>query len=363
MAITRRQFVTRMGALAGAMGLGQADISRLSEALAYNAGWQGALGKPRVVWIHGAECTGCSTSLLSFYEAGDGIAVEGTSIKTADALTLAGFFDNADGNAATRVAAHNVFGSVEQDANAFNIADVVVEIVDLEYHETVMAMGGDLAYQWLADFKANNTKPFILVVEGALQKKTNTGAWTDTGTAVSWCSIGMNDAGTLEHDTAEMVAALAVKPSCAAIIGIGQCATFGGYPGCKAPISAATAGFNSALSQTGAVGTEDFLKSFGGASPEFAAAAKVVNVPGCPTNPWWFCLTVVLLMVEYEQGVWKGVDGPLGILTSTGAIKGTAVDSTRRLKAVYGTPVHRPACPRYEDSVYSRFARKHGEPG
>ena len=149
----------------------------------------------------------------------------------------------------------------QADGNAVNIADVVVEIIDLEYHETIMTMGGDLGYQWLYDFihSASNTPPFILVVEGALQAKTNTGAWSDTGTAVSWCSIGMNDAGTAEHDTAEVVAALAVKSNCAAIIGIGQCATFGGYPGCKPPISAATAGFNSALSQTGAQGTYDFL--------------------------------------------------------------------------------------------------------
>ena len=35
MAITRRQFVTRLGAMAAAMGLGQADISRLSETFAY----------------------------------------------------------------------------------------------------------------------------------------------------------------------------------------------------------------------------------------------------------------------------------------------------------------------------------------
>ncbi len=116
---------------------------------------------------------------------------------------------------------------------------------------------------------------------------------------------------------------LAQKANCAAVIAIGQCATFGGYPGCKPPISAATAGFNSALSQTGAQGTYDFLLAHASA----AAAAKVVNVPGCPTNPWWFVLTVALILVEYNQGVFAGQDGPLGILTSTGAIKATALST------------------------------------
>ena len=72
MAITRRQFVTRLGALAAAAGFSQSQASPRSWrrlrttplALAY----QGTFGKPRVVWIHGAECTGCSTSLLGIFE-------------------------------------------------------------------------------------------------------------------------------------------------------------------------------------------------------------------------------------------------------------------------------------------------------
>ena len=72
---------------------------------------------------------------------------------------------------------------------------------------------------------------------------------------------------------------------------------------------------------------------------------------------------MVLILVEYDQGVFAGQDGPLGILTSTGAIKAGAVDGTRRLKAVYGTPVHGPACPRYQDYVNGSFALKPGDPG
>ena len=64
MAITRRQFVTRLGALAAAAGMSQVDIARLGEAFAYNPTYGGTLTKPRVVWVHGAECTGCSTSVL-----------------------------------------------------------------------------------------------------------------------------------------------------------------------------------------------------------------------------------------------------------------------------------------------------------
>ena len=69
MAITRRQFVTRLGALAAVVGFSQADVSQLSEAFASNStNWGGTANKPRVVWVHGAECTGCSVSLLSILE-------------------------------------------------------------------------------------------------------------------------------------------------------------------------------------------------------------------------------------------------------------------------------------------------------
>ncbi len=37
MAITRRQFVTRLGALAAAAGFSQSQASQIMEALAYNA--------------------------------------------------------------------------------------------------------------------------------------------------------------------------------------------------------------------------------------------------------------------------------------------------------------------------------------
>ena len=69
MAITRRQFVTRLGALAAAAGFSQVEASKIMDAVAYQPpDYGGSFGKPRVVWLHGAECTGCSTSLLGIFE-------------------------------------------------------------------------------------------------------------------------------------------------------------------------------------------------------------------------------------------------------------------------------------------------------
>lgn len=385
MAITRRQFVTRMGALAAAAGLSQADVARLTEAFAYGSpGLGGQFGKPRVVWIHGAECTGCSTSVLGIFEDTAGTALYEfdsnnplkAKVTTGGAAGLAGVLPTSTGSGSD-FTYHFAGYNVEGYSTAMNIADVVVDVIDLKYHETVMGMGGDLAYKWLDDFITtadNDQHPFVLVVEGAMQDARGGGAWGETNTSKPWCSIAMNDAGTAEHDMAHTVAKLAKKDSCIGVVAIGQCATFGGYPGCKPAtqvgFDSTVYGFDNTKSQTGALGAHEFLSTYvkqGVETDAFqaavrAAAGKVVNVPGCPTNPWWFVLSVVIFLVEYVNGPAASTNGPLGILDSNGAIVG-GVDATRRLKLVYGTPIHGPACPRYQDFLNNNFATKPGAAG
>jgi hydrogenase small subunit len=354
--------------------MSQVDIARLGEAFAYNPSYGGTLTKPRVVWVHGHECTGCSTSVLGVFEDVSGTALYAESpnnpfapatVDTATALDLAfgsdpipRTFENAGLNV-------DAVGTGADSGRVVNIQDVVVDVIDLLYHETIMNAGGDLAYLWLDDFRQNNASTFVTVVEGSMAETSQGGAWGDVSTGgtvvnpgqpVPWCSIGMNDAGNAEHDFPDVVVDLAEDPNCVAVIAIGQCATFGGYPGCVSPIGGtAEAGF-AAASQSGATGTYDHLVAHSTA----AAAAKVVNVPGCPTNPWWFTLTVVLLLVELSNGGLTGA-GPLGII-DTGAIVPDAVDSTRRLKAVYTWPLHGGACTRYKD-FGKVFALNPGDPG
>ena len=109
--------------------------------------------------------------------------------------------------------------------------------------------------------------------------------------------------------------------------------------------------------------------------------AKVINAPGCPTNPWWFVLTVVLFLVDAPSvlGAPANTPGTLGTLEAVAqpsaafatfapagtsiAPNGSAVDGTRRLKWVYGTPIHSPYCPRYRDFVVGNFASQPGDAG
>lgn len=386
MAITRRQFVTRLGALAAAMGMSQADLSKVAEVFAHGetgSAWPGGwTDKPKVVWVHGAECTGCSTSLLSLFEDVRGKAIENTSITTLAALDYAvgGDGDGTDVLSTTAQAGHPyghrtlansnaATGSFFEDtAFVATIADVLIDFIDLQYHETVMGMGGDLAYQWLKqlvdDAVAGTSAPFVLVVEGAVQPSDKGGYWGESTGSTPWCSIGMGEtAGELAFD--DVVLALSKNPKCAAVIPIGQCACFGGYPACSSPVLSQDAqGLVNGGNMTGAMGVHDYLVDYAPAG----VSDKVVNVPGCPTNPWWFILTVVAWLVDF-QTAGSDDDGALGILhRGTGgaldvSINAAAVDHSRRLKAVYGIPLHGPYCKRYQDALNGVFATKPGDAG
>lgn len=377
MTITRREFVTRLGALAAAAGLSQSQLLKITEAMGHSAPW-GTTAKPKVIWVHGAECTGCSTSVLGLFEDVRGTAVQdvrltrpvdptGRGINTLAALDLAVGGDGDGGHVLppgvgghhhrTLNAAGADFDSLANANTPFvaNIADVLIDFISLEYHVTVMGMGGAQAYERLlsemTSAAAPFTAPFVLVVEGAVQVDAQGGFWRETGPAADadrapWCAIGENLAGTAMHRFDHVVRTLAARTNCLAVISIGQCATFGGFPACVSP----SPEFRGER-QTPAFGVHDYLASHSGLANAAAVANKVINVPGCPVNPWWFVLTVVLWLAEAVNGPLRtpAAAGPLGILAADWRIIG-GVDDQRRLNAVYGQSIHGPACPRYKYS-------------
>ena len=110
--IDRRQFLKYCTAVAVAMGLGLAFAPEVAKALT------GAAGKREcVVYLHNAECTGCSEALL----------------RTSDPFLDVLLFD----------------------------------AISLEYQETIMAAAGDAAEKALHD-AVNNPNGFICIVEGAI---------------------------------------------------------------------------------------------------------------------------------------------------------------------------------------------------
>ena len=191
--ISRRKFIKGCTMAAAALGLSQSMTAKLVEAAT-------SPQRPPVLWLHFQECTGCTESLLR--------------------------------------------------ASHPDIGRLILDIISLDYHETVMAAAGNQAEKCLHDTLEKYEGKFICVVEGAIPTK-------DNGI---YCKIGGKTA---------MEILAEVGPKAAAVIAIGTCAAYGG-------LQAASP------NPTGAVGVRDLLKG-----------KPIINVPGCPPNPVSFLGTVL----------------------------------------------------------------------
>jgi hydrogenase small subunit len=176
------------------------------------------------------------------------------------------------------------------------IGQLILDMISLDYHETLFAAAGYQIEDALHD--AVERGGYVCVVEGAIPTK-------DDGI---YCQI----AGRTAIDILEEVAGNA-----AAVIAIGSCASWGGIPSADP-------------NPTGAVGAQEILEG-----------TPVVNLPGCPSNPYNF-LGVVLQFAT------------MGTLP--------ALDDEGRPLFAYGRTIHE-HCPRRAHFDAGRFAREFGDEG
>ncbi len=121
-------------------------------------------------------------------------------------------------------------------------ADVILDLLSVDYHETIMAAAGARAEQALETTIADHKGQYIAVVEGSIP----------TGADGAYCTIGGKSA---------LQIARKVCGDAAAVISAGTCAAFGGLP-------AASPNPTSAL-------------SVGEAVP---GIRTLINLPACPVN-------------------------------------------------------------------------------
>ena len=191
--LSRRDFVRVCTMAAAAVGLSSTTASQIVEAASKGL-------KPSVVWLHFQECTGCTESLLRTSHPG--------------------------------------------------IAEVILDLVSLDYHETLFAGAGHQAEAALQDTIKKNAGKYICVVEGAIPTR-------DGGI---YCQVAGRTAVDILND---------VGGKAGAVVAIGSCASWGGIPSADP-------------NPTGATGAPMILKG-----------KPVVTLPGCPSNPYNF-LGVVL---------------------------------------------------------------------
>jgi len=149
--------------------------------------------RPSVIWLHFQDCTGCTETLLRTSQP--------------------------------------------------DVAELILHLISLDYHETLMAAAGKQAEAALHDAMKENAGKYILIVEGSIPQKDN--------------GIYAKIAGKTAIESLTEVSANA-----AAIIAIGSCASWGGIP-------------SSGPNPTGAVGVDSIIKD-----------KPIVNIPGCPPNPY-----------------------------------------------------------------------------
>lgn len=225
MRIPRRQFLKYCIGSAAVLGLPMTVLGKLEQALA-----DSTIPLPKVIWLNGANCTGCTVSLANLFS----------------------------------------------NSGPTDIADLLINTIDLAFHPNLMGAAGDLAVQQLKDTALGN---YILVVEGGIPTAFNGHA----------CLVWSEDG----RDVTAMEAVKVLAPNADAVLCVGTCASYGGIPaGNPNPT-----GIRSVSGITG---------------------LKTINIPGCPTHPDWIVSTIASLL--------SGVVPPL--------------DERSRPKALFNKKIH-----------------------
>jgi hydrogenase small subunit len=182
--------------------------------------------RPSVIWLHFQDCTGCTETLLR--------------------------------------------------TSAPDVGHLILDVISLDYHETLMAASGAQADAALRAAIKENAGKFVLVCEGAIPTA-NDGNYYQFG--------GKPSIQVLKE----------VASQAAAVIAIGSCASWGGIP-------------SSDPNPTGAVGVDSVV-----------SGKPIINVPGCPPNPY----NLLAVVLEYVT---------MGKLP--------ALDDQRRPKFAYDRVIH-----------------------
>ncbi len=240
--VSRRQFLGFCGFMAATLAMPAVHRSRIAEALA-------AATRLPVVWLGFQDCTGDSESFLR--------------------------------------------------AGNPTVGSILLDLISLDYHETLMTPSGQMAEKSLQDTITRYPGQYVAVVEGAIP----------TAASGFYCAIGGRSAQTIARE---------VCGSALATIAVGACAWDGGWPG-AAPNPTATLGVRDAV----------------------PGLKQLIVLPGCPMNVVNFTATLVNYLTYHA---WP------------------ATDSSGRPLFAYGDEIHE-ECERHDHYEEGRFVLEWGDAG
>ena len=198
--VSRRSFLQLCSVLMATAPVGMTLTKAASAAEV--AAKVGKARRPSVIWLHFQDCTGCTETLLR--------------------------------------------------TSAPDAASLILDVISLDYHETLMAASGKQAEEALKKAMEENAGKYVLVVEGSIPTR-------DDGVYMQLAS----------RPAVQVVKEAASKA--AAVIAMGSCASWGGVP-------------SSDPNPTGAVGVDTVI-----------SGKPIVNLPGCPPNPY----NLLAVVLEY----------------------------------------------------------------
>jgi hydrogenase small subunit len=205
--ISRRELLYFCAGVAGTFGLPSSAVSQIAAALTRTR-------KPILVWLEFQDCCGNTESFLR--------------------------------------------------SSAPSVGEVVLDLLSVDYHETIMAAAGFQAEDALKGVVKNSPGQFIAIVEGSIP----------TGADGAYCTIGGRSALDIARD---------VCGQAAATIAVGTCATYGGLPA-------------AAPNPTGALGVADAVPG----------VKNLINLSACPAN----AANIGALLVYYmTYKRWPPLDG------------------------------------------------------
>ena len=208
--VTRRDFMKLCGTVAAAAGLSQLTVPQVAQALETSVIGATKGNLYPVIWVEGASCTGCTESFAQ--------------------------------------------------AQTPNAAEVVLDMISLNYSETLSAAAGYSMEEAKAQTIAAGN--YILIYEGAVLEAFDGNALRVAG-----------ETG--------ITALVEAAESANAVVAVGSCAVNGGW-------------MAAAPNPAQALGVQQYLKKVGVATP-------VVNVPGCPVNPEWVMSVLVDVVVMKDM--------------------------------------------------------------
>jgi len=183
--VSRRQFMTFCAGVATYFALPKSAAAEMAEAIEKSL-------KPSLVWLEFQDCAGNTESLLR--------------------------------------------------ASRPTVAEIILDSISLDYHETIMAAAGAQAEGALQQTMKTNQDKYLVVIEGSIP----------TGEYGAYCTIGGKSALQIAREACEHAAA---------VIAVGTCAAFGGIPA-------------AAPNPTSALGVADAIPGI----------KNLVNMPACPAN-------------------------------------------------------------------------------